>query len=163
MSLALTLGTAYPKPRFGATRYWPPLENRVSNFKLTVLSRQKEFLSGTGTIGKLCFSSFALYTRFVWQNHFGGCKFEKGVARMSRKCSNYGSGIHNLRYFGIFRTIIFQDPTKYLKLWQLHPGDGWSSNIHPYSGCSPILTRIKVCELRRRRFLSPDTLTRGTF
>ena len=88
-----------PKARLGAAQYWPPLENRVSNFKLTVLSRQEEFLSGTGTVGKLRFSSFTFYVRFTCHNHFGGCKLEKGVARMSRKYSNYGSGIHNLKDF----------------------------------------------------------------
>ena len=73
-----------PKARLGAAQYWPPLENRVSNFKLTVLSRQEEFLSGTGTIGKLRFSSFAFYVRFACQNHFGTCKFEKGVTRITK-------------------------------------------------------------------------------
>ena len=48
-----------PKARLGAAQYWPPLENRVSNFKLTVLSRQEEFLSGTSTVGKLCVSTFS--------------------------------------------------------------------------------------------------------
>ena len=74
-----------PKDRLGAAQYWPPLENRVSNFKLTVLSRQNEFLSGTGTVGKLRFSSFAFYVRFACQNHFGTCKFGKGVTRITKK------------------------------------------------------------------------------
>ena len=81
-----------PKARLGAAQYWPPLENRVSNFKLTVLSRQKEFLSGTGTIGKLRFSSFTFYARLVCPTRFGTCKFGKCVARWSRNVPNFGSG-----------------------------------------------------------------------
>ena len=89
------------KGRLGAAQYWSPLENRVSNFKLTVLSRQNEFLSGTGTVEKLRFSSFAFYVRYCCQNHFGTCKFGKGVAR-NTKMLKLWIRIHNLKDFGDF-------------------------------------------------------------
>ena len=98
-----------PKARLGAAQYWPPLENRVSNFKLTVLSRQEEFLSGTGTIGKLRFSSFAFYVRFACQNHFGTCKFGKGVTRITKMLKLWirdRDRIHNLKDFGDFESGI---------------------------------------------------------
>ena len=98
--LSLTPSSA-PKARLGGAQYWSPLENGVSNFKLIVLSRQKEFLSVTGSVGKLRFSSFSFCVQFVCQSHFGTCKLEKGVATKSRNCSNCGSGIHNLKDFEI--------------------------------------------------------------
>ena len=81
-----------PKARLGAARDLAPLKKQILNFKLTVLSRQNEFLSGTGTVGKLRFSSFTFYARLACPTRFGTCKFEKGVARLSRNVPNSGSG-----------------------------------------------------------------------
>ena len=130
-----------PKARLGAAHYWPPLENRVSNFKLTVLSRQEEFLSGTGTVGKLRCSSFTFYVWFTCQTHFDGCKFEKGVARMSRKCSNYGSGIHNLRYFGIFRIHNFPGSHEIFEIMTVTP---WRWLILKHTPLLRLLTNLEA-------------------
>ena len=123
----------FPKPRRGAAQYWPPLENQVPKFKLTVLSRQKEFLSGTGTIGKLRFSSFTFYARFSWHNHFEGCKFEKGVVRLLKihKFPIHGSEIWGFSEFQIFRL-----PPKFMKM-QISSRDDCNVFTSTLVACAP--------------------------
>ena len=86
-----------------------PLD-RVANFKLTVLSHQKEFLVGPvvleSYVSPLSLSTYSLLVRtiLVLANL-------RKVLRESRKSSNCGSGIHNLKDFEILSP-------ESMKLWE---------------------------------------------
>ena len=64
---------------------------RIRNFKPTVLEAYLEFANETGTVGKLCISTFTLYNLFCVSNKFSVRNSKKTTEVQLEECKVTGA------------------------------------------------------------------------